>query len=160
MNKLEMMDNLQYLFGSIFVISNRVDALLQREFNEFDITTKQWFLSIVIDNLFDNPPTIKEAAAEMGSSHQNVKQIALKLEQKGLLILEKDKEDGRVTRLKLTENGRDFWIKIKEEGTAFTKELFNNIDKDELEVVRRVIKKILLNINKLDKKNEMGFKED
>ena len=27
------------------------------------------------------PPTIKEVAREMGSSHQNVKQIALKLEQ-------------------------------------------------------------------------------
>ncbi|WP_406786104.1 MarR family winged helix-turn-helix transcriptional regulator [Clostridium neuense] len=160
MNKLEMMDNLQYLFGSIFVISNRVDSLLQREFNEFDITTKQWFLSIVIDNLFDNPPTIKEAAEEMGSSHQNVKQIALKLEQKGLLILEKDKDDGRVTRLKLTENGHDFWIKIKREGTAFTRKLFNNIDKDELEVTRKVMKKILLNINELDKKNESGFKED
>lgn len=160
MNKLEMMDNLQYLFGSIFVISNRVDALLQREFNEFDITTKQWFLSIVIDNLFDNPPTIKEAAAEMGSSHQNVKQIALKLEQKGLLTLERDKEDGRVTRLKLTENGNDFWIKIKREGTSFTRELFNNIDKDELVVTRRVMKKMLLNINELDKKNESEFKED
>jgi DNA-binding MarR family transcriptional regulator len=121
MDKLEIMDDMQYLFGTIFVVSNRIDALLEREFNKFDITTKQWFLSIIIDNLFDSPPTIKEVAREMGSSHQNVKQIALKLEQKGLLILEKDREDARVTRLKLTENGHDFWIKIRGEGVLNVK---------------------------------------
>jgi DNA-binding MarR family transcriptional regulator len=160
MDKLEIMDDMQYLFGTIFVVSNRIDALLEREFNKFDITTKQWFLSIIIDNLFDSPPTIKEVAREMGSSHQNVKQIALKLEQKGLLILEKDKEDARVTRLKLTENGHDFWIKIRGEGVKFNQTLFNNIDKDDLAVTRRVMKKMLLNINEIDKKNERGFKED
>ena len=83
MSKLEMMDDRKYLFGSIFILSNRMDTLLQREFNRFNITTKQWFLSVIIDNLFDNPPTMKEAAKEMGCSHQNVKQVALKLEQKG-----------------------------------------------------------------------------
>jgi MarR family transcriptional regulator for hemolysin len=160
MDKLEIMDDMQYLFGTIFVVSNRIDALLEREFNKFDITTKQWFLSIIIDNLFDSPPTIKEVAREMGSSHQNVKQIALKLEQKGLLILEKDKEDARVTRLKLTENGHDFWIKIRGEGVKFNQTLFNNIDKDDLAVTRRVMKNMLLNINEIDQKNERGSKED
>jgi MarR family transcriptional regulator for hemolysin len=160
MDKLEIMDDMQYLFGTIFVVSNRIDALLEREFNKFDITTKQWFLSIIIDNLFDSPPTIKEVAREMGSSHQNVKQIALKLEQKGLLILEKDREDARVTRLKLTENGHDFWIKIRGEGVKFNQTLFNNIDKDDLAVTRRVMKNMLLNINEIDQKNERVFKED
>ena len=152
MSKLKMMDDKKYLFGSIFILSNRIDTLLQREFNQFDITTKQWFLSVIIDNLFDKPPTMKEAANEMGSSHQNVKQVALKLEQKGLLILEKDKRDARATRLKLTEDSYDFWEKIREEGTAFTQTLFKDIDKEELEVARRVMQKMLLNINEMDKK--------
>jgi len=77
-----------------------------------------------------------------------------------LLILEKDKEDARVTRLKLTENGHDFWIKIRGEGVKFNQTLFNNIDKDDLAVTRRVMKKMLLNINEIDQKNERGSKED
>lgn len=81
MSKIEIMDDCSYLFGTIFILANRMDTLLQREFEKFDITTKQWFLSIIIDNLFDNPSTIKEAAKEMGGSHQNVKQVALKLEE-------------------------------------------------------------------------------
>jgi DNA-binding MarR family transcriptional regulator len=154
MSKLEIMSDRKYLFGSIFIVSNRIDTLLQREFNRFDITTKQWFLSVIIDNLFDNPPTMKEVATEMGSSHQNVKQVALKLEQKGLLVLEKDKKDARTTRLKLTENSYDFWKMIKEEGAVFTETLFKDIDKDELAIARRVIQKMLLTINDMDNKGE------
>lgn len=154
MSKLEMMDDRKYLFGSIFILSNRMDTLLQREFNQFDITTKQWFLSVIIDNLFDNPPTMKEVAKEMGSSHQNVKQVALKLEQKGLLILEKDKRDTRATRLKLTENSYEFWKMIKEEGSVFTQTLFKDIDKDDLQIARKVIQTMLLHINEMDNKSE------
>ena len=152
MSKLKIMDDKKYLFGSIFILSNRIDTLLQREFNRFDITTKQWFLSVIINNLFDKPPTMKEAAKEMGSSHQNVKQVALKLEQKGLLILEKDKRDARATRLKLTDDSYEFWEKIRVEGTTFTQTLFKNVDKEELAVVRSVIQKMLLNINVMDNK--------
>lgn len=154
MSKAEKMSDRQYLFGVIFIAANRVDTMLEREFKRFGITTKQWFLSIIIENLFDKPPTMKEVAKEMGSSHQNVKQVALKLEQKGLLILQKDKRDARVTRLKLSESSYDFWKMIKAEGSVFTETLFKDIDKDELAIARRVMEKMLLSINKMDNKSE------
>ncbi len=151
MNKLESMTDRQYLFGAIFVVANRMDTLMEREFKKFDITTKQWFLSIVIDNLFDKPPTIKEAAREMGSSHQNVKQVALKLEQKGLLVLEKDARDSRVIRLKLTEHSLDLWKGVREEGNAFTEALFKDISEEEKGTARRVMEKLLSNIAEMDR---------
>lgn len=154
MNKVEKMSDRQYLFGVIFIVANRVDTMLEREFRRFGITTKQWFLSVIIEKLFDEPPTMKEVAREMGSSHQNVKQVALKLEQKGLLILQKDKKDARVTRLKLSENSYDFWTKIRGEGTSFTQALFKGIEEDELKVARRVMQKMQLNINEMDSKSE------
>jgi MarR family transcriptional regulator, transcriptional regulator for hemolysin len=156
MNKSQKLTDRQYLFGMIFIVSNRVDTMLEREFRRFAITTKQWFLSVIIDNLFDSPPTIKEAAKEMGSSHQNVKQVALKLEQKGLLSLQKDKSDARVTRLELTESSYDFWQNVREEGTTFTQALFKNIDKHELEVARIVMQKMQSNINEMENKSEAG----
>ncbi|MGN6713582.1 MarR family winged helix-turn-helix transcriptional regulator [Anaerocolumna jejuensis] len=151
MNKLKLMTDQQYMFGAIFVAANRMDTLMEREFKKFDITTKQWFLSIVIDNLFDKPPTIKEAAREMGSSHQNVKQVALKLEQKGLLVLEKDARDSRVIRLKLTEHSLDLWKGVREEGNAFTEALFKDISEEEKGTARRVMEKLLSNIAEMDR---------
>lgn len=146
MSKLDKMEDSQFIFGSILVVANRMDTLLERELNNYDITTKQWFLSVVIDNLFDTSPTIKEAAKEMGSSHQNVKQVALKLEQKGLLKLEKDKKDARVTRLRLTDESYAFWAKTEGKGLAFMQAVFKNIEKDELSKARAVIQKMLSNL--------------
>jgi Transcriptional regulators len=154
MSKIEIMDDCSYLFGTIFILANRMDTLLQREFKKFDITTKQWFLSIIIDNLFDNPPTIKEAAKEMGSSHQNVKQVALKLEEKGLLTLERDPKDARATKLKLTEKSNEFGKLIREEGSMFHQKLFKDIDKDDLAIARKVIQTLLLHIDEIDDRKE------
>lgn len=154
MSKIEMMDDCSYLFGTIFILANRMDTLLQREFKKFDITTKQWFLSIIIDNLFDNPPTIKQAAKEMGSSHQNVKQVALKLEEKGLLTLERDTKDARATKLKLTEKSHEFGKLIREEGSIFHEKLFKDIDKDDLAIARKVIQTMLLHIDQMDDRKE------
>ncbi|MBU3192211.1 MarR family transcriptional regulator [Clostridium bowmanii] len=150
MSKIEKMSDRQYLFGVIFIVANRVDTMFEREFKRFGITTKQWFLSIIIENLFDEPPTIKEVAREMGSSHQNVKQVALKIEQKGLLIFKKDLKDGRIIRLKLSESSYDFWPKIRMESTKFTQLLYKGIEEDELKVARRVMQKMQLNINEMD----------
>lgn len=151
MKRLRSLSDRQFLFGSVFVAANRTDTLLGREFKAFDITTKQWFLSIVIDNMFDAAPTIKEVAQAMGSSHQNVKQIALKLQEKGLLILEKDKDDARAIRLRLTERSIIFWRKLRDEGAAFTQNLFRGIDEKDLNVARRTMEKILANIETMDR---------
>lgn len=129
LSKLESMEDQKFVFGSVLIVANRMDTLLERELKEYDATTKQWFLAVIVDNSFDELPTIKEVAREMGSSHQNVKQVALKLEQKGLLILEKDKKDARVTRIKLIDQSFRFWEKTKSKAANFTQELFKGIEK-------------------------------
>ncbi|MCQ2010902.1 MAG: MarR family transcriptional regulator [Sporolactobacillus sp.] len=148
--KIDSMPDQQFLFGFIFVAANRIDTLLQHEFKRFDVTTKQWFLSVVIDNLFDEAPTIKEAAREMGSSHQNVKQIALKLEEKGLLVLEKDQNDARVTRLKLTKHSMDFWSDLRNEGLVFTQALFKGVIDEDIHTARRVMRQVFKNLFEME----------
>jgi|GEM_PF-126697 len=141
------------IFALLLIISNKMNTLLEREFKEFDVTTKQWFLSETIHSLFDYPPTLKEVASEMGSSHQNVKQVALKLQQKGLLKLEKDKKDARVTRLRLTEQSHDFWKKIDPKGASFRKDMFKEINKKDLATTRTLLEKMLLNLNEIENTN-------
>jgi hypothetical protein len=58
------------IFALLLIISNKMNTLLDREFKEFDVTTKQWFLSETINSLFDTSPTLKELASEMGSSSE------------------------------------------------------------------------------------------
>ena len=138
------------IFALLLVISNKMNTLLERELKEFDVTTTQWFLSETIHSLFDYPPTIKEVASEMGSSHQNIKQIALKLQQKGLLKLEKDQKDARITRLRLTEQSSDFWGKTDLKGTIFRENMFKEMDKKNIAMIRGLLEKVLSNLAEIE----------
>ncbi len=138
------------IFGLLLIISNKVNTLLEREFKEFDVTTKQWFLSETINSLFDSPPTLKEVGNAMGSSHQNVKQVALKLQQKGLLTLEKDKKDARVTRLRMTKQSYDFWKQTDSKGLIFREKMFKEMDANDIARTRNLLEKMLSNLAEIE----------
>ncbi|MDD6156400.1 MAG: MarR family transcriptional regulator [Lachnospiraceae bacterium] len=72
-----------------------------------EVTWKQFFAIICI-NLCKESPTINELAEVMESSHQNVKQILLKLEKKGFVEILVDEKDRRKQRIVLTEKCSDF----------------------------------------------------
>lgn len=148
------------IFALLLIISNKMNTLLERELKEFDVTTMQWFLSETIHTLFDCPPTIKEVASEMGSSHQNIKQVALKLQKKGLLRLEKDKKDARVTRLKLTELSNEFWGKTDLKGTFFRENMFKEINKKDIATTRALLEKTLLNLTEIENAAVEGIEND
>ena len=144
------MKDQEFVFISVLVIANSMDTLLERELKEYDITAKQWLLTAILANSFDNPPTIKEVAREIGSSHQNVKQLALKLEQKGLLIFIKDTKDARVTRLKLTDQIYEFSKLTQSKATMFTQALFKGNEKGDMSKARAVLQKMLSNLTEMD----------
>lgn len=150
MDIMDSMPNEKYIFGGVLVVSNQMDTLLERELKEHNLTTKQWLLTIIVQNSFDHPPTIKEVAKAMGSSHQNVKQVALKLAQKGFLVLAKDEKDGRITRIKLTDQINTFAQESGLKAERFTAKLFQGITADELSGARSTLSKMLFNLAKMD----------
>jgi len=154
MDQTTKMPDKQYIFGSLLIIANRMDTLLERELRQFGVTSKQWFLSVIIDSLFSEPPTMKEVAKEMGSSHQNVKQVALKLQEKNLLALYKDKKDRRATRIKMTDESQEFWAKTQPKGELFTEALFEGVKKEDLQIARQVLQKIMGNLELMEKGND------
>ncbi len=151
MNKLDHIPNQQFIFGSLFVLANRVDTLLERALQKFNISSKQWFLSICVASLSDHHPSLKELAKESGSSHQNVKQVALKLQEKNLLELYKDPKDARTTRVKLSEYSFEFWKLTDQDSNEFMTQLFKDISQEELESVRKVFMKLNNNLSEMEK---------
>lgn len=139
MKAMERIPDEMFVCGSLFVVTNLLDTCLERELAEFNTTTKQWLLSIAVQTLFDTPPSLNEAAKAMGTSYQNVKQIALKLQAKSLLLLVPDTKDARITRLVMTEQFHRFWGKTVEKGSLFAHRLFANVSAEELATVRKVL---------------------
>jgi MarR family transcriptional regulator, transcriptional regulator for hemolysin len=152
MRNLDHIPNPQFVFGSLFILANRVDTLLERVLQKYNISSKQWFLSICVASLFEKDPSLKELAKESGTSHQNVKQVALKLQEKTLFELYKDPKDARTTRVKLTENSTEFWKSTDPDSDVFMKDLFKNISEEEFNVVRKVFSKLSENLVEMENK--------
>lgn len=108
-----------FLLGLLSAFDNRYQAAADAYFKE--ITWKQFFAIICI-NLCEDPPTLNELSDVMGSSHQNVKQILLKLEKKGFVSAVPDEKDKRKQRIFVTDKCRTFWnrmtITVSRAGTS------------------------------------------
>ena len=145
----DILDKQKFIFGSIFVLANRLQAIGDRRLGEYGLTAKQWLLTAVIGKFGDNPPTLNEVAETMGSSHQNVKQIALKLQEKDFLRIEKDERDSRALRLKLTEQSDRFWKNRQAEDERFVRDLFKNLSGEEIEAMFHGLNQLYQAIQKL-----------
>lgn len=146
MNKDIKIPDKEFLFGSLLMVANKIDTMLERELKAFGITSRQWLLAITIANLFETPPTLKQVAKEMSISHQNVKQVALKLQEKNLVELIEDRRDGRVTRLQIKAGSQSFWDNTAPRGNLFIAQLFANISPEALKVTRGLIQQMFTNL--------------
>ncbi|MCJ8171985.1 MarR family winged helix-turn-helix transcriptional regulator [Clostridium botulinum] len=146
--EIDNIDKRYHVFGMLFLLSNKLEALGNNFLGE--LTTKQWFFMLILMNFFKEPPTLSELALEMGTSHQNVKQIAIKLEEKGFLVVKKDTKDKRVLRLTPT-NKIEKYVKLrKDKDHFFIEKFFNVLTKEEVKNIYGSFTKLLDNIKVIE----------
>ena len=138
MNMLMMQ---KYIFANLFMLSNKLQVIGDYVIAE-DLTIRQWLLTVAIAKQGSKPPTICEVAKLMGSTRQNVKSLAQKLQKKGFLQIEKDENDFRASRLILTNKCRFFCDKQQSLIVAFLSELFKELTKEEINCLYSFIRKM------------------
>lgn len=139
------MDKRFALFGYFFAMSNRLQTVGDRFYEE--ITCKQFFLMICL-RLFENgAPTINELSEIMGCSHQNVKSIAGKLEEKGYLEIRPDSDDARKLRIRLTNKADRLAKKYQKKELDFIDMLFTGISDKQIETTFKTLEIMEENIN-------------
>ena len=87
-----------FLLGLMSAFENRFQTIADNTMKE--ISWKQFFAIICI-TMCKEPPTINDLAEILGSSHQNVKQILLKLEKKNFIKFQEDSQDKRKQRISM-----------------------------------------------------------
>ena len=117
----ESMDKRLLIFGSLFGISNRLQATMDKTMEE--LTAKQWFV-IAMLGMFEEPPNLIELAKVCDSSYQNIKQIVLKLEDKGFVQLKNDKNDKRAKCVVTTSKCVQWEKKNRKNATDFVNKMF------------------------------------
>ena len=119
-----------FLLGLLSAFDNRFQAVADSTMKE--ISWKQFFAIICINMCKENP-TVKELAEIMGSSHQNVKQILLKLEKKGFVSILADEKDKRKQRIGLTNYCRAFCSENEDRTAAVMEKMFRNISEEQIQ---------------------------
>ncbi len=137
------------IFGLLFLLSNKLQTIGDSFFKE--ITTKQWFITLVLSILGDKEPTLNELSEAAGTSRQNVKQLILKLENKGFVDLRKDEQDSRKFRIKLTPACYAFFQSNAERSQEFMDRLFRNLEPDELKTTSAALLKLVSNLEEMEK---------
>lgn len=136
-----------FLIGLLSAFENRFQAVADNAIKE--ISWKQFFAIICISMCKDKP-TVKELADIMGSSHQNVKQILLKLEKKGFVQITVDESDKRKQRISLTDYCNDFCNRNNNVAASTMCRLFEGISEEQLKVTIGTIIQIENNLKEME----------
>lgn len=137
----DKIDKQKYIFSRMFLLANKLQTLGDRMLSG-EMTIRQWLLTAAVAQYGEVPPTLGEVARLLGNSHQNVKQMAVKLQEKGFLLLVKSESDYRETRLRLTKKNCCFWEKSRTELKSFLDEIFCDFCEEEMDLLYQSFNKL------------------
>lgn len=97
-------------------LSNMVTEDAQRIYEVYDVELKpKWFPVFYFLSNQKEGKSITSIANEIGHSHPSVIKIIREMSKSGLVQEQKDKSDGRINNILLTQKGIDISIKIEEQ---------------------------------------------
>lgn len=138
-SNISSMDKKYALFGMLFALTNNLQTTMDAIMPE--ITTKQWFILAGL-SIFNEPPTLSQLAEVCGTSHQNTKQLVLKLEAKGFVKVQKDENDNRALRISADKKAFEWQTQIQEEENAFMERLFLGTTENGIKTTLEILMKI------------------
>lgn len=139
MYDFEHMDERLIAYVNLFICANRLQTIMDHGMKE--MTAKQWLALTMID-AFPEPPILKEVADKAGVTHQNMRQLINKLEERGYIEIVPDENDKRALRLKKTEQSRQLRERDLERNWGFVFDLFSCLAKEETTIFCQALEKL------------------
>jgi DNA-binding MarR family transcriptional regulator len=138
-------DEIDDVFTKIFLLSLKLENIGNTTLKKDQLTIKQFLLIASIES-FDEPPSIKEVANMVSTSHQNVKEIADRLEKIGFIRIVRDKKDKRILRLETTKKNAQYWAYRLDEHEDLIFAMFNPFTDKEIHTFKVLINKFLTHL--------------
>jgi DNA-binding MarR family transcriptional regulator len=140
---LSGIDDRYYLFGVLAAFANRMQTVGDSVFEE--VTWKQWF-ALLGASILQPSPSVSQVAGFVGTSHQNMKRLLVRLQAAGLVCLKKDEADRRRTLVTLTSAVDAFDRKYRKRSSLFIDSLFEGISNADLATARLVLDRLNQNL--------------
>ena len=113
-------------FRLILLLSQQMRTLMDQHLRPDGLTTQQAALITAVDAAGN--PSLSQVADRLGTTHQNARQIADALARKGFLTITADPQDGRVRRLRTTEQNRTYWRQRSDDDQDHVATWFASLD--------------------------------
>jgi len=141
-----VLEDKQYIFGSIFLLANKFQAIGDSLGGELPI--KQWYLLVMISIMEQELPTMTEVARFVGGTRQNTTRMLQALEKKSYVNLTMLPEDRTSMRVILSKRGKDYLEQASPVGNAMLEKIFTGIDAQSLSAVSDIFRKLFENIER------------
>jgi len=139
-------------FPLLLFLCHRLEYIADSELKKDDLTTKQYLTVVVIENLYSHPPSISELAESLSTTHQNIKQIALQLQKKGFIKIDRDENDKRTWRLNVTEKNKAYWRSRAKEHEAIVRSFFASLTDNEIQTFSALLLRLIMGTNETYRK--------
>lgn len=127
------------LWLRLLTCTNLIEAELRRRLRlSFNTTLPRFDLLAALDRAPDGL-TLGEISERMMVSNGNVTGLAARLEAEGLVERRPEPQDKRVTRLLLTQAGRDSFAEQSAAHAAWVAEIFSGLPPHEREALHRLL---------------------
>lgn len=141
-------------FAVIFQLGNKLQTFLDRHLKQDNITAKQFFMMIILGSFENGIANYKDLSERFGTSYQNVKQIALKLEKNGYVTIKSSKNDLRAKEVGMTKRANEYWIKRNKIDDERIEQMFENISEEHLVSFKNTLEILLNNLKKMEEKQQ------
>lgn len=136
------------VFAAIFILANRMQML--GDAMDPRVTTKQWGVLEAVDKSERPDPSLSQIAEMVGTSRQNVKKLVVALEREGLVLLRRDPDDARATRVTMTDECRRHLAARHVTERAFLADLFDGVPPDVVDGLVEGLAHLLDNVARME----------
>lgn len=136
------------IFASLYILGNR----LQTSFDKIDpsVTMKQFMVLVMVRQLSERAIDLTSCGKLLGCSRQNIKKLAMALEAKELIAMNRSEEDKRKTILVLTKEGEHYFNSVETLHSHALATIFNGYSDKELSNFFDIFMKLYQGVEKLE----------
>jgi MarR family transcriptional regulator, organic hydroperoxide resistance regulator len=133
---------------------DEIDKIIHKEYHElaqkYDLTLEQYHLMLELDELMLDvddgikAPTVGQIAKNISNSQNTVSERITRLENKGYVMRIKDKDDRRISRVVLTEEGKMLLDSIdKQANSRFLADSISNMEEGDIDTLMECLRKLI-----------------
>jgi DNA-binding MarR family transcriptional regulator len=139
------------VFFRLYQASNLMHKQGTRYVGKFGTTTQQWAVlgALARPLVRDDGMTVKDLIEFLDVSRQNLTAVLDRLEGRGWIKRNKDKDDGRSKRIRLTGEGKSTWARMQEPIEAFYSAALGTFSHDDQLALYRLLDRLKTTLSKV-----------